>query len=401
MADIKPKYNFDTPINRQGSNCIKHDKTREFLGFQDVLPMWVADMDFETPPFIMEAIRKRAEHPILGYSFRPDSHQEAIVDWLQARHSWSVQSNEIAFSPGVVPGIYLALKGFTQEGDEIIAQPPVYFPFFSTVTENQRTLILNPLKENNLSYEMDWEDLEAKITSKTKMLLLSNPHNPVGRAWKKEELEKLVDICHKNQIIILSDEIHSDLIMKGNRHQVVADINAKAAEITLTFMAPSKTFNLAGLSSSFLVAKNPDLLTNYQKMLDATHLGLGNVFGNVATEAAYRHGGPWLDQLLDYLEGNAQLVFDFIQKYPHIARTKMPEATYLLWLDLRPSGLTEDEIARLFFAEAKLGINPGALFGQGGEGFVRINVAMPRSKVKQAIQQLELAFQGIQSLKKS
>ena len=392
--------NFDKIIDRKESDCIKYDKSRAFLGYQDLLPMWVADMDFECPDFVLEAIRKRTEHPILGYSFRPDSYFGAIIDWLKRRHQWTVKAEEISFCPGVVSGIFLALKAFSQVKDEIIAQPPVYFPFFSTVEENQRILTLNPLKEKDLYYEMDFEDLRSKITEKTKMILLSNPHNPVGRAWKAEELIQLVDICYEKNIIILSDEIHADLTLPPHRHQVLSNVNQKAKEITITFMAPSKTFNLAGLSSSIVISQNPELLKAYIKELEATHLGLGNIFGSVATEAAYRHGDLWLDALKDYIIENAKLVHNFTQEHAEVIQMRMPEATYLLWLDLRQSGLDDEGIKQLFFKEAKLGINTGTLFGQGGEGFVRMNIAMPRARIQQALVQLENAIERFKLEKK-
>lgn len=389
---MKKSWDFDKIIERRGSDCIKYDKIKDFLGFDDVLPMWVADMDFETPDFILEAIRKRAEHPILGYSFRPQGCLQAIAGWMEKRHGWTVDPSEIAFSPGVVPGIYLAITAFTQPGDEIIVQPPVYFPFFSTVEHNQRQLILNPLINNNLHYEMDFNQLEQVITPKTRMIIISNPHNPVGRSWSKAELEKLVEICHRHRIWILSDEIHSDLIFQPSKHQPVAAINEHAKEITISFIAPSKTFNLAGLSTSFMIAQSPEIMTKYTERLEATHLGLGNIFGNVAAQASYEHGEEWLEQLLKYLSGNVDLVASFCAVHSDRLRMLRPEATYLQWLDLSPGGYTDDAINQLFFKEARIGINPGPMFGQGGQGFVRLNLAMPRQHIQEGLQHLGEAF---------
>lgn len=387
--------NFDEIINRRGTDCIKYDKMKEFLGNDNLLPMWVADMDFETPDFIMDAIRKRAGHPILGYSFRPDSFNEAVVEWMQKRHGWTIKHSEISFSPGVVPGLYLALKGFSNPGDKIIVQPPVYFPFYSTIKANNRRIVYNPLKETNGYYTMDFNQLKKKIDEKTKMIFICNPHNPVGRAWNKSELEELIEICHSNNILIISDEIHSDLVFEPHRHIPISSINSKAAEITLTLMAPSKTFNIAGLSSSILIAQNEKLLHTYNEMLEATHLGMGNIFGNVATEAAYKNGEKWLDNLLEYLEKNIILVEEFVEKYPQYVKMIKPEATYLLWLDLRHSGMNDEELKQLFYEKAHLGVNPGILFGRGGNGFMRMNIAMPSSKISEALIDLSIAFDSL------
>lgn len=385
-------YNFDTIINRVDTDCIKYDKIKDFLGFDDVLPMWVADMDFETPAFAMDAIKKRAEHPILGYSFRPDAWLHAITSWMKKRHDWEVQPNEIVFSPGVVPGLYLAITSFTEPGDEVIIQPPVYFPFFSTVEHNQRKLILNPLINNDLHYEMDFEHLERSITPRTRMIIISNPHNPVGRSWTRAELEQLVSICYKHQILIVSDEIHSDLIFKPHVHQPVAALNAEAREITLTFMAPSKTFNMAGLSTSFLIAQSPELVKRYKTRLEATHLGLGNIFGNVAAQAAYEQGEEWLEQLMSYLSGNVSLLESFCKEHSSQLRMIRPESTYLTWLDMKPGGYTDEAISDLFFRKARIGVNPGSMFGPGGEGFVRLNLAMPRRLIEEGLSRLAEAL---------
>lgn len=392
---MKKSWDFDTIIERRGTDCIKYDKIKDFLGFDDVLPMWVADMDFETPDFIMDAIRKRTEHPILGYSFRSESCMNAISEWMKKRHDWEIKPSEIAFSPGVVPGIYLAISSLTEPGDEIIVQPPVYFPFFSTVEHNQRKLVLNPLINNDLHYEMDFNQLEQAITPKTRMIIISNPHNPVGRCWRRAELEKLVEICHRHRIWILSDEIHSDLIFQPNKHQPVGDINEQAKEITITFIAPSKTFNLAGLSTSFMIAQSPEIMKKYSERLEATHLGLGNIFGNVAAQAAYEHGEEWLEQLLKYLSGNVDLVASFCAVHSDKLRMLRPEATYLQWLDLSPGGFKDDAINQLFFKEARIGINPGPMFGQGGQGFVRLNLAMPRRQIQEGMERLGEAIQRI------
>lgn len=377
--------NFDNIIERRGTDSIKYDKMKDFIGADDLVPMWVADMDFATPDFVMEAIRQRANHPILGYSFRPESFYNSVAGWMHRRHGWKVDLDQISFSPGVVPALYLALKGFSEPGDKIIVQPPVYFPFFSTIKTNQRRIIYNQLVENQGNYSMDFDDLKKKIDSKTKLIFVSNPHNPVGRCWQATELEELVEICYTRKVLIISDEIHSDLVFKPNRHIPIASINAKAAEITLTLMAPSKTFNLAGLSTSVVISQNPKLLQTFNEMLEATHLNMGNIFGNVAAEAAYNQGDNWLDSLLSYLASNIDMVNDFALSHSNKISMIKPEATYLPWIDFRPSGMNDNEIRDLFLNKAKIGINVGPLFGKGGSGFIRMNIAMPKSKVEEAL----------------
>jgi cysteine-S-conjugate beta-lyase len=385
------KYNFDEIIDRKNTLCIKWDYTKEFLGEADVLPMWVADMDFKTPDFIVNAIKERTNHEIFGYSMRPPGYYQSIVDWVRDRHAWKIEKDWIVFSPGVVPAVNLAVLAFTQPGDEIIVQPPVYFPFFTAVTDHHRKLIYNQLRLESGSYSMGFDDLRKKISSKTKMIIISNPHNPVGRAWTKKELNELAQICFKNKILILSDEIHSDLVFKPNRHCVMAKLSDEIADHTLTMMAPSKTFNLAGMSTSSVIISNPELRSNFKGMLDKLHLGLGNIFGAVASEAAYTFGSNWLDQMLDYVKGNVDYVDDFLKSQLPQIKMIQPEATYMVWLDFRDLKLSRKELNELILKKAKLGLNDGEVFGLGGEGFQRMNLACPRSYVEMAMNQLKAA----------
>jgi len=386
-------YNFDKIINRENSHSVKYDLRGEHFGKTDVIPMWVADMDFETPHFIRDAIKQRAEHPIYGYSIKPNSYYHSIKNWLQTEHQWEVNKNDICFSPGVVPGIALAITAFTEPEDQIMVQPPVYFPFFISVEENNRKLIHNQLIEENNNYNIDFKDLEVKLSDpKTKMLIISNPHNPVGRVWEKDELNKMVDLCHKHQVLILSDEIHSDLILHGHQHHVLANLSEKAKDISITFMAPSKTFNMAGLSTSFLVIQNQALNKQYVKTIEGYHLNIGNVFGNVALEAAYTHGKAWLNELISYLEQNIETVDVFLKEHlPQITFNK-PQATYLLWLNCKELGWSDDELSEFFIQEASLGLNKGSIFGLGGSGYMRMNIACPLSTLTQALKQLERAI---------
>jgi cystathionine beta-lyase len=385
-------YNFDEAPARENTNCLKYDRRKEVFGRADVIPMWIADMDFPTPPFILEALRARLDHEILGYSYRPDSYFESFTNWVSALHGWDIRKEWIEFSPGVVPALNLCTHAFTSPGDEIIIQPPVYPPFFGAVNDHGRRLVFNQLHETGNSYMMDPDGLRRIITPATKMLILSNPHNPVGKAWKRDELAELAEICHERDIVILSDEIHSDLTMPGVKHVPLASVSEKAASVTVTCMAPSKTFNLAGLSTSSMIISDPVLMEKYRKTLVGLHLHLGNIFGNVASEAAYTHGRQWLQEMMDYVSGNVDLVIDFCsERIPQIKPVR-PEATYMIWLDCRMMGMSGRELNSFFVDRAGVGLNEGSRFGPGGEGFMRMNLACPRALVHKALEQIENAI---------
>lgn len=384
-------YDFDKITQRENTSCVKYDLRKEFFGKADLLPLWVADMDFETPGFIREAVIERANHPIYGYTFRSASFNDSIIRWMKLRHAWDINKDWISFSPGVVPALNMAVLSYTRPGEKVIVQPPVYFPFFTAVKNHDRELVYNQLRETNGRYEMDFEDLEKKIDDKTKLLLLCHPHNPVGRLWSKHELEQLVDICHRKKIIIISDEIHSDLMLNGNMHIPLATISPQAAEITVTCIAPSKTFNLAGLGSSALIISNEDLRKSYEKTLDHIHIGMGNLFGITSMEAAYNMGEDWLDQMLVYLNGNYEFMKEFFEKRIPKIKIIEAEATYLIWLDFRSLGLSDKALKEFVIQRAGLGFNDGPMFGPGGSGFQRINIALPRVMLKKALEQLEKA----------
>ena len=385
-------YNFDEIIDRTGTFCVKWDFAEQFLEAKDVLPMWVADMDFRTPDFIVDAVKKRAGHEIYGYTVRPDSYYDSIISWINKKHNWKIKKDWIIFSPGIVPAVYLSVMAYTQPGDKVIVQPPVYFPFFSAVTENERELVYNQLVLKDGRYYMDFQDLENSIDNKTKMIIISNPHNPGGSAWTKEELNQLADICLKKNVLIISDEIHSDLIFKPYKHIVTANISEEIAKHTVTMMAPSKTFNLAGMATSSVIISDPDLRRTYQKMFDKVHVGMGNLFGMVASEAAYSNGEDWLKQMLEYVKGNLNYMENYLKK--HIPKVKMirPEGTYLVWLDFRALQMGNKELKNFIQNKAKLGLSDGPVFGPGGEGFQRMNIACPRSVVKEALMRLKEAI---------
>jgi len=388
-------YDFDKIILRENTSCVKYDLRKEFFGTASVVPLWVADMDFETPDFIRDAVIKRASHPVYGYTFRSDSFQRSIINWMGKRHNWEIKKEWVAFSPGVVPALNMAVMAFTSPGDKVIVQPPVYFPFFTAVKNHGRQLVYNQLTEKNGRYEMDFDDLEQKIDEKTKLLLLCHPHNPVGRLWSRTELETLVEICTRKNILIVSDEIHSDLMLKGNVHVPLASLSQQAADISLTCIAPSKTFNLAGLATSALIIPNEAHRKVYEKILDDLHVGMGNLFGITSLEAAYDGGEEWLGQLLAYLDQNLELLNNFIfSRIPGI-KVVPAEATYLIWLDFRGLGLKGKELKEFVIQKAGIGLNDGPSFGPGGDGFQRINIALPRKILTEALEKLERAVKEL------
>lgn len=392
MSNIK--YDFDKKVVREGTSCLKYDRRDVIFNNADVIPMWVADMDFETPDFVRFAMIERAMHPIFGYTFRDDSYYEAMIGWLQRRHNWKVEQDWILYTPGVVPALHLAVNALTEKGDKIILQPPVYFPFFSVVKNHERTLVENPLLNSNGAYRIDF-DLLAKQAKDAKMLILCNPHNPVGRSWTVEELNKIANICLENNIIVVSDEIHNDLVLPPHRHQVFANLSEEVANITLTAHAASKTFNLAGLSSASMIISNPELRERYQEALTALHLQVGNVFGFEAFKAAFQQGDAWLDQLISYVQKNIDYAVDYLnQKLPKI-KVRKPEATYLLWLDFSEYGLSEEELSKLLVDKAGLGLNKGRMYGQGGENHMRMNMACPLDTVKVAVERLYSIFKDL------
>lgn len=384
-------HNFDEIVSRENSRCEKYDNREMIFGSADVLPMWVADTDFRTPDFIVEAIRKRTEHEVFGYPAFPVFYFEAIRNWLWQQHSWKVDKSSLAFCPNVVVGIASAVLSMTSPGDKIIVQPPVYFPFFHVVEKNNRLLVENPLKIVDGKYCFDFDDLLGKLDSSVKMLLLCSPHNPGGRVWSKDELQKLSDICRAYNIIIVSDEIHSDLTLPGVTHFPLAEISPEAAMSTVTVSSASKTFNIAGLSSAYVVISNPILMEKYNQFMEATHIGSGNIFGLTATEAAYNNGNEWLGDLRVYLASNHKLLSDFFRNNIPNARVMDAEGSFLSWVDISEIGLNSRQAA-VKLAKAGIGISPGYLFGQGGDNFIRINVGCPQSVLEKALVIMKQVF---------
>ena len=387
------KYNFDEIIEREGTNCIKYDARERFFGKSDVLPLWVADMDFKTPDFIVEAIKKRAEHEIYGYTFRSESYYQSIIGWMKRRHNWDIQKDWISFSPGVVAGLTYGIEAFSKPGEGVIVQPPVYFPFFDSVKGTKRKMIENPLKIENGRYTFDFDDLKSKIDENTKLLLLSNPQNPGGMVWTKDELTTLANICLENKIMIISDEIHSDLIFEGQKHIPLPSLSEEIAQNCMVTMAPSKTFNVAGFSTSIVIIPNKTKFVRYERAIGVPHLHMGNIFGTVALEAAYTYGDEWLKQLLVYLWENYLLLENFFKANLPKVKVMKPEATYLIWLDFREYGMKNDELMKFTIENAGVGLNDGGRFGTGGDGWLRINIGCPQSILVEALERLGKAFE--------
>lgn len=384
-------FDFDQGIPRSGSGALKYDARQAIFGRAEVQPMWVADMDFATPEAVTRALQARAAHPVYGYTQCPESLYESVTEWLAKRHGWQVERDCIMLCPGVVPSLNATVLALTQPGDAVIVQPPVYFPFFSAATATGRRLMENPLKLENGRYRMDFDHLEQCARDGAKLLLLCSPHNPVGRVWRAEELDTLAEIAQRYGMVILSDEIHADLIYPGQRHTPLAT-RPGMAKLTITAVAPSKTFNIPGLGLSALIVQDPAQRKALARAFDTLHVSITNPFSLAAFEAAYREGEAWLEALLVYLQGTCDAVAAYsIKHLPEIGLIA-PEGTYLLWLDCRKLGMGDRELQRFFVEQARLGLSPGTLFGTGGSGFMRMNIGTPRANVLAALQRLHDAL---------
>ncbi|RXJ56533.1 aminotransferase [Candidatus Marinarcus aquaticus] len=381
-------YSFDKEVNRNHTQCAKYDGLEKYFGVNDAFPMWVADMDFETPAFINDAIIKRAHHAVYGYGIVTESLQQSVVNWMQTQHGWKIQKKWLTFLNGVVPAYSAALEAFSEVNDEIIVQTPVYFPLFQSIKHNKRKVVYNPLKEQNGYYTMDLEDLKSKITPKTKIFTLCSPHNPVGRIWSKEELEALAKICLEHNITIISDEIHADITFKP--FTPLASISKEIANITVTLNAAGKTFNIAGLNAAYAITCNEALKTKLDEVVKAREIGSINVFGTIAMEAAYTYGQEWVKELKEYLLQNI-LVTKELLKNTNI-KLSQPEATYLLWLDFSCYDLTHLQIKERLLKEAKIALNDGLTFGKNGSKHFRLNVALPVTRLKKYLNIIAKTF---------
>lgn len=389
------KYDFDKIVDRRGTGALKFDVLKERYGRADLTPLWVADMDFETPSFITDALKQRLEHSLFGYTVEPDDYRPAIIDWIRDHHGWEVRPEWLSYIPGIVKGIGMVVNVFVKPDEKVIIQPPVYHPFRLTPQGNGREVVYNPLIENpDGTYSMDFDNLEKVADPSCRLLILSNPHNPGGIVWDRETLEKLARFCSSRGIIVISDEIHCDMALYGHKHIPFASVSPEAASCSITFSAPTKTFNIAGIVSSWCVVPDEKLRTRFFGWLKANELDEPNMFAPIATVAALRNGEEWRREMLRYIEGNIDFVINWCaERIPQIKPLR-PQASYLVWLDCRGLGLSHDDLIDLFVNKARLALNDGAMFGPGGDGFMRLNVASPRKLLEQALLQLEDAVAG-------
>ncbi|MDR2682667.1 MAG: PatB family C-S lyase [Dysgonamonadaceae bacterium] len=385
-------YNFDEIIDRRGTGALKTDALKERYGRDDLIPMWVADMDFRCSEFITNALRQRCNEGIFGYTLPSEDYYLSIIRWLDDQHRWKIEKEWFSYIPGIVKGIALAVMHFTSPGDKVIIQPPVYHPFRLVPTMHNRPIVNNPLIEENGKYRMDLEGLRQCIDRDCKLLLLANPHNPIGITWDEATLKELADICYENQILVISDEIHADMALFGHRHTPFATVSEQAAQNSITFMAPSKTFNIAGIVSSYSIIPNERIRSSFYRFLHASELNEGTIFAYVATQAAYTHGAEWKNRMLRYVEENILFADRYLKENIPSIRAIIPEASFLIWLDCRALGLNQKDLNDLFIHRAGLALNDGSMFGEEGNGFMRINVGCSRAIVAQALERLKQAF---------
>lgn len=386
------KYNFDKPVDRTGTDDVKHEGRIEHWGREDLLPLWVADMDWETPAFITDALRKRLDHSLFGYTVLPKDYWQTVIRWVCEHHGWEMKPEWLTFIPGIVKGIGMAICALLQPGDKVIIQPPVYHPFRLVPQGFRHEVVMNPLLlQEGGSYEMDFEQLERVADSRCRLLVLSNPHNPAGICWSRETLERLAKFCYERGIIVISDEIHCDMALFGHRHVPFASVCREAEQNSITFCAPSKTFNIAGIVSSWAAVPNDELRARFFGWLDAGEFNAPTLFAPIATMAAFREGEEWRQQMLRYVESNVNYVIDYCRDNLPQIRPLRPQASFLVWLDCRGLGLSHAQLQHLFVDEAHLALNDGKIFGPGGEGFMRLNVGTQRAVLQNAMERLRKA----------
>lgn len=387
------KYNFDKVIDRRGTGAIKLEALETMFGDADLLPLWVADMDFETPEFITEALRRRLDHSLFGYTVEPTDYRPTIVKWIADHHGWDIRSEWMAYIPGIVKGIGMAINVFVGEDEKVIIQPPVYHPFRLTPEGNKRKVVFNPLIENtDGTYSMDFDNLAKVADEKCRLLILSNPHNPGGIVWDRETLQRLAKFCYERGIIVISDEIHCDMALYGHKHIPFASVSDEAAACSITFGAPSKTFNIAGIVSSYTIVPDEKLRDRFFSWLTANEFDAPTMFATIATTAAFKEGEEWRREMLEYVQGNIDYVIEYCAEHIPQIKPRRPQASFLIWLDCRGLGLSHDALIELFVKKARLALNDGEMFGPGGEGFMRLNIASPRSIIHQALEQLKEAI---------
>jgi len=384
---------FDRLTDRRGTDCLKYDFAAERGYPAEVLPFWVADMDFPAPEPVVKALEQRARHGIFGYTDIKDDYREILARWFEQRHGWQIEGEWLSITPGVVFGICTAIRAFTQPGEGVLICPPVYYPFAASIKANGRKLVESPLVEKDGHYEIDFQDFEQKIVAnEVKLFVLCSPHNPVGRVWSRQELEQVAAICQKHRVMVVADEIHQDFVRPGHRHTVFASLGAEVADFTVTCTSPSKTFNLAGLQVSHIFISNESLRRKFRRELEAVGYGEPNAMAEAAAKAAYSEGEPWLTELLSYLEENLRRTRAFLEE--HLPQVKLiePEGTYLLWLDCRGTGLSPEEQEKAIVQRGRIWLDEGRIFGKGGEGFQRINMACPWAILEEGLKRLAFAL---------
>jgi len=388
-------FDFDRPVDRRGTLSYKWDQSEKLFGASDVLPLWVADMDFPSPPAVVEAIRRRAEEGIYGYTIRDEAYTDAVLDWFRRRHGWDIPREWLVDTPGVVTALSLAVELFTEPGDRVILQSPVYYPFYDVIRMNSREVAKNPLVIRDGRYETDWDQLEGLMRDGARMLLLCSPHNPGGRVWSREELVRLGELALKYGVFVASDEIHCDLVFRGHRHVPFASLSEAFARNSITCLAPTKTFNLPGIPASFAVIPDPERRRRFVARMKALSLHMASFFAPTAVKAAYGHGAEWLDAMLDYVWGNVEYALAFFAERLPELKPMRPEGTYLLWVDCRALGLDAQGIKDLMYRGAKVAFSEGSVFGSEGEGFVRINLACPRAMLREALERFARAAESL------
>lgn len=390
------QYDFDRIVERRGSNCLKYDALTARYGRDDLIPLWVADMDFETPDFVIEAMKRRLEHPVFGYTIEYDGYWNSIMTWLREQHGWHVEREWMRYIPGIVKGIGMVVNVFTRPGDKIIIQPPIYHPFRLVPLANGREVVYNPLEcDGDGNYRMDFDNLESIIDERCKVLLLSNPHNPIGITWDRETLAHLAEIAAAHNILVVSDEIHCDMPLYGHTHIPFATVSELAAHCSITFGAPSKTFNIAGIVSSYAIVPDKAIRERFYSWLAANELDMATIFAMTATEAAFTCGDEWRRQMLRYVEGNIDFVIEYLGKNIPQVHAVRPQASFLVWLDFSRLGLSHEAVVDLVVDKARLAMNDGAMFGAEGRQHMRMNVGCPRSILAKALGRLKEAVETL------
>ncbi|MDN5341498.1 MULTISPECIES: MalY/PatB family protein [Oceanotoga] len=386
--------NFDKIIERKNTNCIKWDNLEQIFGKENITPMWVADMDFKSSNDIIKALSKRTEHGIFGYTKTSDEYYDVFINWIYKKHKWKIDKNWISYVPGVVPGLKLAIYTYTKEKDNILIQTPVYYPFFNVIKNLNRNIVTNPLIYSDNIYSIDFKDLENKIKQyDVKMMILCNPHNPIGKVWSKDDLIKISNICIDNDVLLISDEIHSDLIYENNKHEPIANLNNNIKENSITFYSPSKTFNIAGLQASNAIIPNEYLKKQFDETIEKIGNSMINALSQEAFIAAYKHGELWLEYLIKYLKENINITIDFFNKEIPNSKIITPEGTYLLWINLKNIA-SEEEIKDILINKANIGLEEGSIFGEDGKGFFRMNIATPKEILLKSLKKIKTSFKN-------